>query len=211
MSGNPFDKYPYRYDHWYDEKGLLHYLIELEALKELGSLPYSLEVGVGTGRFAEPLHIEIGVDISWNMLHIGRERIFNPVYANGYKLPFRNSIFKIVYLIVTICFVDKPELILREVNRVLEDEGRLIVGYIPRDSIWGRYYISLKKKKHVFYSYAKFYSSEEVISILHKEKFEITRVLSTLFQSPNEVRFIEKAREGLYKDAGFIIIETRKI
>ena len=211
MSKNPFDKYPYRYDHWYDEKGLLLYLIELEALKKLGGLPYSLEVGVGTGRFAEPLHIEIGIDISWNMLRIGRKRVLNPVYANGYKLPFKDSIFKIVYLIVTICFVNQPELILREINRVLKDEGKLLIGYIPRDSIWGKYYISLKEKKHIFYSYAKFYSSEEIILILHKEGFEITRVLSTLFQPPNKVRFIEKAREGLHKNAGFIIIEARKI
>lgn len=210
MRESPFDKHPYRYDQWYERDGRLLYFIELEALRKLGKSSYSLEVGVGTGRFSEPLDIEIGVDISFNMLKIGRERIFNSAQANAYSLPFRDSIFRMVYIIVTICFVEKPELVLNEASRVLNNKGRLVLGYIPKESIWGEHYIHLKKKGHLFYSHANFYTNEEILSLLQREKFKVIRILSTLFQHPDKVKIIEKPREGLYDEAGFIVIEAMK-
>ena len=56
-----FEKYYNQYDLWY-EKNEFTYLSELEAIREV--LPKSgrgLEIGVGTGRFAQSLGIAIGI------------------------------------------------------------------------------------------------------------------------------------------------------
>lgn len=207
----PFDIHYIKYDKWYDEKGYLIYQIEVEAFKKLGFSSYSLEIGVGTGRFSQVLNIEIGLDISFNMLKIGRERILNPIQATAYSLPFRDSVFKRIYVIVTICFTEKPELMLKEIYRVLVKNGEVVLGYVPRESPWGKYYMSLAKENHIFYSYAKFYSDDEVLSLLRENSFKVTETFSTLLQPPNHVEKIEMPVEGFKKDAGFIIIKATKI
>jgi len=58
----PFDKYPFRYDEWFI-RNKYAYKSELLAIKK--QLPKSkngVEIGVGSGRFAAPLGIKLGVD-----------------------------------------------------------------------------------------------------------------------------------------------------
>ena len=58
---SPFEKYAERYEEWF-EKNRWVYEAELRAVRAM--LPaegYGIEIGVGIGRFAEPLGIKIGV------------------------------------------------------------------------------------------------------------------------------------------------------
>ena len=60
----PFQKYAARYERWF-EKNHWVYEAELKAVRSL--LPegqYGMEIGVGTGKFAAPLGVKIGVDPS---------------------------------------------------------------------------------------------------------------------------------------------------
>lgn len=51
---NIFDAYPKEYDQWY-ERNRFAYLSEIETLKKvISETGRGLEIGVGTGRFAEP-------------------------------------------------------------------------------------------------------------------------------------------------------------
>jgi ubiquinone/menaquinone biosynthesis C-methylase UbiE len=87
MSGI-FDKYYEKYDAWYDKNRFV-YLSELEAIKRV--LPKEgkgLEIGVGTGRFAAPLDITMGIDPSRNMLSIAEHRGVNARWGFGEDLPF---------------------------------------------------------------------------------------------------------------------------
>jgi hypothetical protein len=64
MAFEPFEKYAQKYDEWFD-KNKFAYESELQAIKEL--LPINkngIEIGVGSGRFASPLGIKLGVDPS---------------------------------------------------------------------------------------------------------------------------------------------------
>jgi len=55
---NIFDIYPKEYDNWYEENKFA-YLSEIEALKKvIPEKGEGLEIGVGTGRFAQPLRIK---------------------------------------------------------------------------------------------------------------------------------------------------------
>ena len=60
---DPFESYAQKYDEWFD-KNRFTYESEIHAVKEL--LPESkngIEVGVGSGRFATPFAIKLGVII----------------------------------------------------------------------------------------------------------------------------------------------------
>ncbi len=71
---DPFDSYAMKYDEWFDRNRFV-YESELQAIKEL--IPRSknsIEVGVGSGRFAVPLGIKLGVDPSKEMGKIAGKR-----------------------------------------------------------------------------------------------------------------------------------------
>ncbi len=86
---NVFDTYTEEYEEWFN-KNKFAYLSEIEALKKVIPAGKGLEVGVGTGRFAEPLGIDIGVDPSENMLKIAKLRGIKTFQGYGENLPFKD-------------------------------------------------------------------------------------------------------------------------
>lgn len=83
----PFDAYDERYEHWFDEHQAA-YLSELLALRSL--VPWEghgLEIGVGTGRFAAPLGVPVGVDPSGAMLCRAAARGIETVRGVAEALP----------------------------------------------------------------------------------------------------------------------------
>jgi len=200
-----FDEFYEKYDKWY-EKNKIIAENELKVLRRLKPQGLGLEVGVGTGYFASKLGIEIGVDPSINMLKIARKRNIEVVAAFGERLPFKNSIFDYIYLIVTLCFVSDPLKVIREIYRILKPKGKLITAFIPRDSIWGEYYA--KKKDSPFYKVAKFYTKGEVYGMLTRSGFIPKIRLSTLHFSPEEQPIIEEPKED--DKGGFLAILAEK-
>ncbi|MHA1710607.1 MAG: class I SAM-dependent methyltransferase [Candidatus Freyarchaeota archaeon] len=76
-------------------------------------------------------------------------------------LPIRSECLDYALLIFTICFLKKPMFSLREARRVLKHKGTIIIGFISRDSGWGRLYLKKKAEGHKLYGYANFYSPEK--------------------------------------------------
>jgi len=71
---SPFEEHAKEYDNWF-EKNHNTYLSELLLIS--GLFPASgkgIEIGVGTGRFAQFLKIKEGVDISKKMMEIAEKR-----------------------------------------------------------------------------------------------------------------------------------------
>ncbi len=138
-----FDAFAERYDKWYDKPfGKSAFNLERACVALLcGNLePRSLEIGVGTGRFAEALKIEYGVDISTSVLRFAERRKINVIKGTGEKLPFPDKSFGAIFIIVTLCFVDKPAKVLEEAARVLKDNGSVILGLILKESLWASFY-----------------------------------------------------------------------
>lgn len=211
--GSPFDILASQYDAWFDEEGELIFDIEVEAFQKLLPLlpkPW-LEVGVGSGRFAQALGIETGIDPSVKLLEMAKRRGINVFSARGEDKFFDAGIFGTVFLIVTFCFVDSPLDVLREAHHILERGGKAVLGLVLRDSPWGRYYRAKKEEGHRFYQYATFYSYREVSELLERTGFAIEKVISTLFQKPDSVSKMESPLETYHPDAGFTIVMARKI
>lgn len=208
----PFEEYWRDYDEWYEKHRDL-YLSELKAVETAShGVPRPwLEVGVGTGRFAAPLSIDIGVDPSDSMLCIASSRGLKTVKASGENLPFPDGSFGGVFIIVTLCFLDNPVQALREANRVMTPNGRLVLGLVPADSTWGRYYLELAKRGHKFYKYAKFYTVNQAEELLETTGFKPELYVSTLVRNkPGMPETLEEPIIGLHEDAGFVVIRARK-
>jgi len=209
---SPFDNLAADYDGWFEDEGKLIYAIEVEGFREVLPLfpkPW-LEVGVGSGRFAQALGIETGIDPSAKLLAIARKRGITGFLAKGEEQFFNKEIFGTVFLIVTLCFVDSPLAVLQESHRILKTRGKIVLGLVLRDSPWGQFYLTKKKGGHRFYKHATFYSYQEVTELLEQTGFAVEKVVSTLFQTPNEVKIMELPREGFSSDAGFTIVAARK-
>ena len=211
--GSPFDELAERYDAWFEEpEGRLIFQSELAALKEVAkNLPRPwLEIGVGSGRFARALGIDVGIDPSPKLLEIARRRGLEVVRGRGEEMPFADDSFGTAFLIVTICFVADPRPVLREAARVLGEGGKLVVGLVPRDSPGGKHYLKQGERGHPFYSRAIFYSLAEVEELLSQTGFVRERCLSTLYQRPGEVTAAEPPREACDPRAGFLAILAEK-
>jgi len=201
-----FDKHYLEYDAWY-ERNKLAYLSELEAVKK--ALPeegYGIEAGVGSGRFAAPLGITVGIDPSKKMVELARERGVDARLGVGEKLPFKDSTFDYVAIIVTLCFVQDPEKVITESARALKPRGKLIVGIIDKESFLGKV---LSEKGSIFYGHARFFGIEEVTQMLKVAGFSTFSYYQTIFDYPDKLRAVEKPLKGFGK-GGFVVVGAVK-
>jgi ubiquinone/menaquinone biosynthesis C-methylase UbiE len=205
MSGF-FNKHYKRYDAWYDENKFV-YMSELEAIKKvMPQAGYGLEVGVGSGRFAAPLGVSVGVDQSEKMLGLARKRGVDVRLGVGEALPFKDSIFDYVLIIVTLCFVQDAEKVIAEATRVLKPDGKVIIGIIDKESFLGKFY---QENGSIFYDHARFFNIEEIARMLKASEFGQLAYYQTIFDYPDKINTVEKPRKGFGK-GGFVVITARK-
>ena len=207
-----FDSLAWAYDSWFEEEGRLIFASEVEALRQaLPLLPRPwIEVGVGSGRFAQALGIDIGLDPSSGLLKIARNRGARVLLGRGEEAPFKDGSFGAIFFIATLCFIDSPNRILTEAARLLKSQGKVVLGLVLKESPWGQLYQREKETGHRFYRHATFYRYAEVEMLLMQTGFSIEKVASTLFQNPGKVNHIELPRQGFSADAGFAVILAGK-
>jgi SAM-dependent methyltransferase len=204
----PFDAHPQRYDDWFE----IHrdaYVSELLALRAFVPLAgRGLEIGVGTGRFAVPLGARVGVDPSDEMLARAKARGIEVFEGVAEALPFDGASFDFALVITTICFVDSAEKMIDETRRVLRPGGKVVLGFIDRETGLGRDYLA-SQADNVFYRDATFYSCAEVEEVLRGGGFRDLAWAQTLCRPVAEVREIEPARSGTGTGA-FVAVEATR-
>lgn len=206
MQGGPFDAHWERYDRWFD-KHRAAYLSELLALRTfVPPTGLGIEIGVGTGRFAAPLGVALGLDPSEAMLGRAAARGIRTVMGVAEALPFPEQSFDYVLVVTTICFVRSPERMLAEARRVLRTGGRLVIGFIDSLSRIGREYLR-NQPESVFYRDAVLYSTAEVAGMLRQGNFRARAWGQTLFHPLDEVREIEPVRPGT-GDGAFVVVRA---
>jgi ubiquinone/menaquinone biosynthesis C-methylase UbiE len=204
---NVFNKHYKRYDAWYDENNYA-YLSELDAVKLIcPKKGKGLEIGVGTGRFASALGIKYGVEPSSNMARLARKRGVEVYLGYGGALPFIDSSFDYVVMIITLCFIKDPTQTLKDAHRVLKKDGKIIIGIVDRESFLGKFYV---EKKSIFYKQATFFSIADLTALLKKAGFNRFSYCQTLFTLPDTMNAVEKPKKGFGK-GGFVVISAKKI
>jgi SAM-dependent methyltransferase len=152
-----------RYEAWFARHPAA-YVSELLALRPFVPLAgRGLEIGVGTGRFAAPLGVAVGLDPSPAML--------------------------------------------AQARRVLKPGGRLVIGFIDRESSLGQHYLA-HRNESVFYREATFVSADEVERWLAEAGFSIAGWGQTLSRPLPETLEIEPARPGRGQCAFVVVSAT---
>jgi SAM-dependent methyltransferase len=204
----PFEAHHERYEEWF-EAHRAAYVSELLALRQF--VPWQghgLEIGVGTGRFAGPLGVPVGLDPSDAMLLRAAARGIETVKGTAEALPFPDGSFEYALVVTTICFVDSPELMIAEAHRVLRPDGKLVIGLIDRESGLGQTYFE-HQADSVFYREATFYPADEVGELLRSGGFAARAWGQTLFRPLAEIADIEPVRSGTGKGAFVVVTADR--
>ncbi|HYW90844.1 MAG TPA: class I SAM-dependent methyltransferase [Gammaproteobacteria bacterium] len=206
----PFEQHHRRYDDWFVRHPAA-YCAELLAVRAL--LPwqgFGLSIGVGTGRFAGPLGVQVGIDPARAVLGYATNRGITAVRGVGEALPFCKSTFDHALCVTTICFLDDVSATLLETRRVLKPRGVLVIGFIDRTSSLGQGYTA-HQAKDVFYRNATLFSAEEIRQALADAGFVRPVWVQTLARSLEQTERtgeIEPIHAG-YGQNAFVVVRTR--
>jgi SAM-dependent methyltransferase len=204
----PFNRHTREYEAWFTENRYA-YLSELRAIGLLvPRAGVSVEIGIGSGRFAKPLGINIGIEPSSAMRNIAHKRSIDVIDGVAESLPIASGRLDNALMVTTICFVADLEVSLREVYRVLKPTGRLVVGFVDRKSFLGPVY-ERRKRGSVFYSVADFYSTEELVRLLTAAGFSKFEFRQTIFHDLQKIRKVEAIKKG-HGEGAFVVVAASK-
>jgi SAM-dependent methyltransferase len=203
----PFDNYYELYEKWFEDNRFV-YLSELKAVKHfIPSGKKGIEIGSGSGMFALPLGIKIGIEPSSKMRELAVSRGMNVINGVAENLSAVNETFDFALMVTTVCFLDDVEKSFQEVHRILKPGGFFIIGFVDKDSPLGKVY-SKKKSKSKFYTEATFYSALEVINRLKKTNFFGIEVIQTIFgNSLEDTGSVQDWKYG-FGEGSFVVMKA---
>ena len=207
MTPSPFEDHVQDYDAWFERYPLV-YAAELRAVRSL--LPASglgLEVGVGSGRFAGPLQVGMGLDPSPAMLALARGRGVRIACGLAEALPVQSGVLDYLLLVTVLCFLAEPLQALREARRVVRRGGTLLVAFIDRLSPLGQEYED-KQAASLFYQDAKFYGVEEALDLCREAGFTDFAIRQTLVGPLNEIGPNEPVQAD-WGQGGLVVLAAR--
>ncbi len=206
MQDNPFDIFTDEYENWFKENELI-FQSELLALRQV--IPVGkegVEIGIGSGIFAKKLDIKFGIDPSEKMLNYAKYRKLTVKKGVAENLPYNDKSFDFAAFITSICFIDNPEKAIKEAHRVIKDDGEIIIAFIDKESSLGKS-LESEKENSKFYRHAKFYSVNELTSMIANNHFEITDIIQTLTEI--NLKIPENPIKGHGKGS-FVVIKGKK-
>jgi SAM-dependent methyltransferase len=203
-----FDENARAYDDWFEAHESL-YASELEAIRSL--LPKTvrgIEIGVGTGRFAEPLGIKVGIEPSPAMRALARERGIDAIDGVAEELPIESETFDYVLFVTTVCFLESLHQAFSEAMRILTPNGAVMIGFIEKESALGRLY-QQRQADSRFYREASFHTVAEIIRVLELAGFGDLLFSQTLFPGEEETGGVQAVKEG-YGEGAFVVVRAIK-
>lgn len=190
-----------KYERWFQEN--IHaYESELNALRTLNIRGKSIEIGVGTGKFAYPLGIKLGIEPTEEMYQMALELGIDVICAEAEELPLVSAYFDWVLVVTTICFVNDPLKALYEIYRILRSGGHVAIAFVDKDTALGKKYL-IKKDKSDFYIDAEFYGAKEIEEMMIKAGFIDIKAVQTLKDA--DLSHTEQPENG-YGQGGFAVL-----
>lgn len=182
-----------------------------------------LDVGCGTGHYIQEMlirnHQVVGSDIAFGMLMKAKQKLNNfknnssLIHANIENLPFDDEAFDAIVCIGVIEYLPDPRKALKELNRLVKNEGVVIVSapnlyslkfildpyYIVRgvEYILKKMGLNIKKKKQVINDVSmnhnfknKRFRLKKLLKIFTDENFSVVNISPVAF---GPVAFFQKA------------------
>lgn len=224
-----FDLSAKTYDSWCETKiGAFVDQLEKDLMKKVAQPQKgekALDLGCGTGIYSYWLYEQglkvTGIDISKNMLDVAKKKKHASdvtfVHGDISKLPFADETFDLVISNIVLEFTHNPQEIVKEAMRVVKKDGRLVIGFIGKDSSWGKMY--QEKGKHQptsVFSEAQFFDRDDILQLYEEPPTEIDYAL---YVSMDEFTNIEVARQlederkktKPIRQAGYIVAKWQKV
>ncbi|MFQ6136267.1 MAG: methyltransferase domain-containing protein, partial [Candidatus Hydrothermarchaeales archaeon] len=202
-----FNELAHEYEEWLKSPiGLAYDTLAKRAVFSLIDIKggnHILDVGCGTGNYALELAEKgakvVGIDSSEWMLRISIKNAMergihmDHKHAFGEDLQFPDETFDVVLCINMLEFSPNPKKAIEEMFRVLKKGGQLIIGVLNKNSIWG-FTKGIKKTfaKGAYYE-ARFFSPNELTSLLPIEKSNEANLSTTIYFPPLNQRHVLKA------------------
>lgn len=169
------------------EKELIIYKEPIKALKKLIHKKKKkvkikiLDLGCGYGRISKVLKKfgnVVGLDISYQGLKLAKKLKIPLVLGDGEILPFRSKSFDVVVCAEVIPYTDNPYNMLREIKRVLVNNGLL---FLSVENLYGGLisdpFIKASEIEDIIRrgesKKAKYFRKEEILSTLEKMGFKV--------------------------------------
>ena len=205
-----FDKLSEEYDEWFDRHPYA-FQSEVEAIRSF--LPegesHGIEVGLGSGRFAQALGIKEGVEQSFALRRLAVNRGVEVMDAVAERLPYKALHFDFVLMSSCLPYLVNVKKAFLEAFRVLRWDGSLIVGVLDKDRDIAQEYMN-RSEMDSFYKGAQFYTPTQVLQWLREAGFRQFEVKQTLFTPLNEVEEKQPTRLG-FGEGSYVVIKARKI
>ncbi len=203
----PFDRHRDQYEQWFvDHRWVFE--SELAAIRDALPSGKGIEIGVGTGLFAEKLGIADGVEPSAAMAALAGRRGIHVCRGVAEELPYHDASFDFALMVTAICFVDSPQQAVGEMKRILRPGGTLVLAFVDRASPLGAKYEEFKAE-NVFYRDAVFYSVADIRQVLTAAGLTVATVRQTVFGELDAIRTVQAAEDGSGR-GGFVVIGARK-
>lgn len=220
------------YDKWYSTPlGSLCDKLEKDAVFSLANVKegeLALDVSCGTGNYSLELKRRgarvIGLDISSEMLSIAKKKAereglnIDFIRADAAMPPFKNNSFDLITSILILEFADKPDKMIEGLGRLLRPDGRIVIGFLNRYSLW-----ALKRGikaifKDTIWRDARFYTEDEMRKFLIKADIKPLESQEVIYFPPlpnrsflNILMIIEGVGRRFLSGLGaFIAIKGRK-
>jgi ubiquinone/menaquinone biosynthesis C-methylase UbiE len=204
-----FDENVDKYEKWFVDNEFA-FQSELRAI--ISALPNNkcgVEIGIGSGVFANNLGIKDGIEPSLNMRNLAKQKGLNVLDGIAEALPYSDATKDFALMITTVCFVDDVLKSFREVNRILKKKGQFIIAFVDKNSMLGKTYLKYKNKS-VFYVEANFFGTEDIYNLLRKTEFKIIKTYQTIFGQLDKIKQIQNVLEGHGKGS-FVVIKSEKV
>jgi len=205
-----FDEHVAEYEEWFEQYPWV-FKSEVEALRDMlpvGEKLNGIEVGLGTGRFSKALGIKEGIEPSRAMREAAIGRGIEVMDGVAESLPYGDHRFDFVLMNFCISYFAELHPPFKEAHRVLKSNGVLVVGFIDKNSIIGRYY-EAHKPESTFYKHANFYSVDKVLNELTRARLKNTSTCQTLFNSLDEIKEFQTSKPGS-GEGSFVVVKAMK-
>jgi hypothetical protein len=111
-----------------------------------------------------------------------------------------------IFWMLPVCSSETPKSLLGECRRILAPEGKIAIGFVPRQSPWAKFCMEKAGRLKSSAPPPRFYSVGEMEQMMMKAGFSLQGIISTLFQRPGTVRTHEKPMKGYRSQAGILIL-----
>jgi len=205
-----FDQNVEEYEKWYEDYSEV-YESEIMAIREqLQKLPENIrgvEIGLGTGRFSQPLGIKEGVEPSRPMADKAVRRGIEVVEGVAERLPYKGLQFDFA-LFVTICHLNDLKRALKETHRVLKQGGSVLIGFLDKDQSIAKQYIE-KRHRSTFFAKATFFTVIHLQRLLKEAGFKDLEFNQTLFGDLENIKEVQIPKAG-FGEGSFVVIKAVK-